>query len=202
MLEQNNKIITSRAGLEDLLNKSETSFLRRLENVMPEVQDFLQRAEQDKSGSPQRHKEAMSSFVKRYIGDCQAVYGQFSTNPFLMKKPTKINSDTVMPQLHVLWRIWQKFSPYGLPNIMNTLYKTTRFITGEEDVINTKITKNLLKLPKDADKHMVVNPVKVLPCATLIKLRSAAIHRPQLQSCFSSTSLVSGYLLDINLIIM
>ena len=61
-------------------------------------------------------------------------------------------------------------------------YKTTRFITGEEDVINTKITKKLLKLPKDADKHMVVNPVKVLPCATLIKLRSAAIHRPQLAS--------------------
>ena len=43
VLEQNNKIIKSRAGLEDLLNKSETSFLRRLENVMPEVQDFLER---------------------------------------------------------------------------------------------------------------------------------------------------------------
>ena len=96
VLEQNNKIIKSRAGLEDL-NKSETSFLQRLENVMPEVQDFRERAEQDKSGSPQRHKEAMSSFVKRYIGDCQAVYGQFSTNPFFMKKPTKINSGTVMP---------------------------------------------------------------------------------------------------------
>ena len=63
VLEQNNKIIKSRAGLEDL-NKSETSFLQRLENVMPEVQDFRERAEQDKSGSPQRHKEAMSSFVK------------------------------------------------------------------------------------------------------------------------------------------
>ena len=88
VLEQNNKIIKSRAGLEDL-NKSETSFLQRLENVMPEVQDFRERAEQDKSGSPQRHKEAMSSFVKRYIGDCQAVYGQFSTNPFFYEKANK-----------------------------------------------------------------------------------------------------------------
>ena len=95
-LEQNNKIIKSRAGFEDLHNKSDTRFLRRLENVMPDIQDFLGRSEQDKSGSPQSHKKAMSSFVKRYIRDCQAVYGQFSTNPFLMKKPTKINSDTEM----------------------------------------------------------------------------------------------------------
>ena len=43
VLKQNNKIIKSRAGLEDLLDRSETSFMRRLENVMPEVQDFLER---------------------------------------------------------------------------------------------------------------------------------------------------------------
>ena len=154
VLEQNNKIIKSRAGLEDL-NKSETSFLQRLENVMPEVQDFRERAEQDKSGSPQRHKEAMSSFVKRYIGDCQTVYGQFSTNPFFMKKPTKINSGTVMPPCVV--EDMAKVFTIGITQYNE--YKTTRFITGEEDVINTKITKNLLKLPKDADKHIVVNPV-------------------------------------------
>ena len=114
-----------------------------------------------------------------------------------MKKPTKINSDTVMPPCVVE----DMATVFTIGITQYNEYKTTRFITGEEDVINTKITKNLLKLPKDADKHMVVNPVKVLPCATLIKLRSAALHRPQLQSC-SSTSLVSGYLLDINLIIM
>ena len=58
----------------------------------------------------------------------------------------------------------------------------TRFIFGEKGVINTQITKNLLKLPKDADKHMVVNPVKVIHCAIVIKLKSAAIHLPQLAS--------------------
>ena len=61
-------------------------------------------------------------------------------------------------------------------------YKTTRFVSGEKDVINTKITKNLLKLPKDADKHMVVNPVTGLTSAALIKIRSAANHRPELVS--------------------
>ena len=125
VLEQNNKIIKSRAGLEDL-NKSETSFLQRLENVMPEVQDFRERAEQDKSGSPLRHKEAMSSFVKRYIGDCQAVYGQFSTNPFFMKKPTKINSGTVMPPCVV--EDMAKVFTIGITQYNE--YKTTRFITG------------------------------------------------------------------------
>ena len=120
VLEQNKKIIKSRAGLEDLLNKSETSFLRRL----------------DKSGSPQRHKEAMSSFVKRYIGDCQAVYGQFLTNPFLMKKPTKINSDTVMPPCVVE----DMAKVFTIRITQYNEYKTTRFITGEEDVINTKRT--------------------------------------------------------------
>ena len=57
-------------------------------------------------------------------------------------------------------------------------YKTTRFVSGEKDVINTKITKNLLKLPKDADKHMDVNPATGLTSAALIKIRSAANHRP------------------------
>lgn len=178
VLEQNNKIIKSRAGLEDLLNKADTSFLRRWENVMPEVQDFLERSEQDKSGSPHSHKEAMASFVKRYVGDCRAVYGQFSTNPFLVNTPTKINSDIVMPPCVV--EDMAKVFTVGV--VQYNEYKKTRFIFGDKDVINTKITKNMLKLPKDADKHMVVNPVKVLPCATLIKLRSAAIHRPQLAS--------------------
>ena len=62
-------------------------------------------------------------------------------------------------------------------------YKTTRFITGEEDVINTKITKNLLKLPKDADKHIVVNPVKVLLCAVC--------NTHKTQECCDTSSTIS-----------
>ena len=128
VLEQYNKIIKSRAGLEDLLNKSDTNFLRRPENVMPEIQDFLERSEQDKSGSPQRKKKAMSSFVKRYIRDCQAVYGQFSTNLFLMKKLTKINFDTVMPPCVV--EDMGKVFPIGISQYNE--YKITRFISCEK----------------------------------------------------------------------
>ena len=75
------------------------------------------------------------------------MYGKFSTNPFLMKKPTKINSDTVMPPCVV--EDMGKVFPIGISQYNE--YKITRFISGEKDVINTKITKNLLKLSKDAD---------------------------------------------------
>ena len=154
---------------------------------MPDYEDFLERTEQDKSVSPQKYKEAMSSFVKRHIGDFQAVYGQFSKNPFLMKRPTKINSVKVMPRC-VVEDMGKQF-PIGILHFHNitiqfqfnfftvrstfmlnipklnirtfdvlqdTSNKTTRLIFGEKDVINIKITKNLLKLPKDADKHLFV----------------------------------------------
>ena len=50
------------------------------------------------------------------------------------------------------------------------------------DIINTTILKNLLKLPKDADKYFEENPVKVLSSAMIIKSRSAYVHRAELAS--------------------
>ena len=45
------------------------------------------------------------------------------------------------------------------------------------DVIKTTISKNLMKLPKDAYRYFVENPVKVLSSAILIKLKSACVNR-------------------------
>ena len=65
---------------------------------MPEIQNFLDITELDGCDSPKKQKEVMPSFFKKYIGDCQVVYQKFATNPVLKKEPTKINSNTVMPQ--------------------------------------------------------------------------------------------------------
>ena len=35
--EQNNKVIKSRAGFSSLLSNDETVFLRKMENVLPEI---------------------------------------------------------------------------------------------------------------------------------------------------------------------
>ena len=83
-LEQNNKITKSRAGFVDLLNKENTSFLRKLENIMPEVNDFLGRIRDNSKGQSQlRLKEAMQSFVKKYLADCRLVLKKVTENPFV-----------------------------------------------------------------------------------------------------------------------
>ena len=74
--EQNNKITKSRAGFTTLLNKEESSFLRKMENVLPEVHSHLDLLEG--AGVKKKHKETMSRFAGQYIKDCNSVYRKIS----------------------------------------------------------------------------------------------------------------------------
>ena len=56
----------------------------------------------------------------------------------------------------------------------------TRFTFGTHDVIKSKITKYLLKLPKDADMVQIVNPRITINDQVLNKLRDACEFRPPL----------------------
>ena len=56
----------------------------------------------------------------------------------------------------------------------------TRFIFGTQDVIKSKMTTNLLKLPKDADMVQIENPRITINDQVLNKLRDACECRPLL----------------------
>ena len=43
--EQTNKLIKSKSGLADVLNKEDTRFLRKLENIIPEIHYYLEEVE-------------------------------------------------------------------------------------------------------------------------------------------------------------
>ena len=128
--EQNNKIVKSRAGVSSLLNKEYTTFLRKMENVLPEIHSHLSLIECD-SDQKLKYKESMPTFISQYIKDCRYVYSKISTNPFKMPRP--INTALAMPQ--------------NVVNDMNRVFslgvelyekcKETRFVCGTEDVLNS-----------------------------------------------------------------
>ena len=84
-----------------------------------------------------------------------------------------MNSNTLMPQCVVE----DMGNVFAIGALRYRLYKETRFVSGKMDVINTTISKNLMKFPKDADKYCVENPVKVLSSTMLI---NACVHRTKL----------------------
>ena len=59
-------------------------------------------------------------------------------------------------------------------------------MTGVADVLNTKIKTNQLKLPKDAEQFLIINPIKTLSCFDAIKIRSGCSFRPELAGEFFS----------------
>ena len=174
--EQNNKIIKSRSGLEDQLNKEDKGFLRQLENIMPEIIDYLQDMDNLGGWSKTSHDESHPNFIKKFMKDVKSVYSKISTNPFLMTIPKRINSDVIFPAC-VLEGMEQVFT-IGKPLV--TQYVQNRIILGTESVINTKISVNSLKLPREAEKHIKDNPVMALKPEIETKLRDATTHRPHL----------------------
>ena len=167
--EQNNKIIKSKSGYVDLLNKEDQNFLRNLEIVYPEIYEYLDSFENDQGDVGALHKETALIFIRKYISDCRIVYKKFVTNPFLVFQFQKINTSYVFPD--------------DIVNDAKTLftagesqykkYVYTRFVLGSEDVIKTKISRNSFKLPSCASKIQAKSPqIKLLP-STVIKLRSA-----------------------------
>lgn len=171
--EQNNKVMKSKSGIVDLLNKEDTAFLRRLELASPEIQEYLHEIEnvEDKQARP--HKEASPTFVLKYIGDCRAVYNRFTTNPFLDTQFQKLNTTAFFPECIVedAGRV------FALGKEQYADFKETRFILGSADVIKTSIPRNSLKLPSSARKVQIESPQIKLTASTIIKLRNACINR-------------------------
>ena len=148
-----------------------------MENVLPEIHSHLSLIECD-SGQKFKHKESMPTFISQYIKDCRYVYNKISTNPFKMPRPMKINTTLAMPQ-NVFNDMNRVFS---LGVELYEKYKERRFVRGTEDVLNSPITKNLLKLPRHASGQKVENPLISINAATIIKLRGACSQRESLAS--------------------
>ena len=172
--EQTNKLIKSKSGLADVLNKEESAFLRKLENIIPEIHGYLEEIEGQ--SKPQKHKETATNFVKTYINDVRMVCGRISTNPFLEKGTRKVNSTMSMPACVVE----DMAKVFDIGQVQYDTYKETRFVKGTADVLNTSIKTNKLKLPKDAEEYLVVNPMTPLSSSDAIKLRSSCSLRPEL----------------------
>lgn len=63
VLEQCNETIKSSSGIADLFNKENKDFMRKVEHVLPEIQDYLERVETE-DPKDVKHKEEMDSFIK------------------------------------------------------------------------------------------------------------------------------------------
>ena len=89
VLEQFNEKIKSSSGITDLLNKEDKEFMRKVEHVLPEIQDYLERVETNDQ-KVIKHKEEMDSFIKKIISDCLKVYKAISSNPFSLTQPKRL----------------------------------------------------------------------------------------------------------------
>lgn len=174
--EQNNKLIKSKSGIIDLLNREDTEFLKKLELVSPEIQHYLDDIENPNERQERPHKESSQTFVEKFIGDCKSVYSMFTTNPFLETQLQKLNTTMFFQECIV--KDTEKLGSIGKEQYEN--FKLTRFVLGSADVIKTTIQKNSLKLPSNASKLQVEShQIKLMP-STVIKLRNSCTYRESL----------------------
>ena len=108
--------------------------------------------------------------------DVQSVSGKMSINPFLMIIPKRINSDVIFPAC-VLDSMEEIFI-IGKPLVAQ--YVQNRIILCKENIINTKIIKNSLKLPRESKQHIKDNPLIALKPEMETKVRDSANHHPHL----------------------
>ena len=186
--EQNNKIIKSKSGYVDLLNKEDTDFLEKLELSFPEIQEYLHAKENGQSTKQRAHKEAASSYIAKYINDCKSVYSKFTVNPFLDSQLQKINTTLIFPDA-IVNDVEKVFT---LGKTQYSEYVRTRFVLGSEDVIKTAIPKNNLKLPSDAANVQKESPQIKLSPAILVKLRNACGNRVSLAKELFKTEFTGG----------
>ena len=120
-----------------------------------------------------KHKETSSSFVNKFISDCQKVDAKVLTNPFSQQTFIKLNSSYIYPE--VIVNNSEKVFKIGLEQYQD--FCKTRFVDCSEDVILSKITKNDLKLPKDAQHVQIECPCLKITESMFIKFRDACVHR-------------------------
>ena len=104
------------------------------------------------------------------------IYDKISadSNPFLMKSPIRINSNVVYPAcvLEGMEAVFRKGKQ------LYDQYIKKRIVLGEESILNTPMSQNLLILPREAEKHIVENPVVSLKPEIATKIRDAISYRP------------------------
>lgn len=147
--EQNNKKIKATSGYINIVNQKNENFLRQLEISTPEIQEYLQNFENIKTDTPPKHKEAMESFINKFLGDCKIVMDKFLMNPFKEERLKKLNNLSFLyPQ--TIERDAAKVFEIGKSQYSNFVW--SRFVLGSADVVKTPINRNGLKLPKDIKK--------------------------------------------------
>ena len=170
--EQNNKNLKSTSGYIDLVNKEDDRFLKKLEVCWPEVHSYLD--EIDGSPDPQCHKESTPAFVSKFIDDCKKVHQKVVTNPFLSSEFCMLNSTYIFPD--VIAEDSKRVISIGAQQYLD--FCKSRFVIGK-DALGKKISKNLLKLPKDSDtlqkecSHITINE------SLLNKLRDSCKFRKE-----------------------
>ena len=168
--EHNNKRIKSIGGYINLVNDGDKEFLRKLEVCIPEINQYLLEPE---PRSETKHKEVSENFVKKFISDCNKVDEKVLTNPFRQQRFIKLNSSYIYPE--VIQNDSEKVFQLGMDQYKD--FQKTRFIEGTLDVIESKISKNMLKLPKDSNVVQIQTPCLKITDSMFIKLRDACIHR-------------------------
>ena len=174
-LEQCNKNIKSPSGISCLLNKKDKEFLRKLEHVLPEIEDYLDNVESCTNVKDAKHKEESPGFISKFLSDCSKVRNAISTNPFTHDQAVKLNSTDLFPR--VVLKGMEEVFRVGI--IQFNEYNRTRFVLGKCDVISTKIEMNKLKLPKNAENLLTLeSPVEIkLTPKNIVLLREACIFR-------------------------
>ena len=171
--EQNNKKIKSSSGYIDLINKDDDQFVKKLEVCMPEIDCYLEAVD----GAPirQGHKENNPTFCKKFIDDCRKVHFKVVTNPFLSYEFCMLNSSYIFPE--IVATDSRRVFTIGYQQYQD--FCKSRFIFGNEP-LGTKISKNLLKLPKDTNNIQQENQRITINESLLNKLRDSCTFRKEI----------------------
>ena len=115
--------------------------MRKLEICLPEILQYLDKVES--KAKKTTHKEESDEFSKKFVEDCRNVMSQMAMNPFKEDSFKKLNTTTCFPSVIVQ----DCAKVFQIGDQQYETFVSTRFIFGTEDVINSSIHKNNLKLP-------------------------------------------------------
>ena len=189
-LEQCNKNIKSSSGISNLLNNQDRDFLRKLEHVLPEFQDYLENVEESSKSKTMKHKEESPKFISTYLSDSFKVWKAITMNPFKQEQARRLNSTMLF--LKIVLKGMEVVFDVGIKQYSE--YNNSRFVLGTCDVISTKIPRNNLKLPKDADSLLSLeSPVVIkLTPKNIVLLREACIFREEASKRLFATEFTGG----------
>lgn len=149
--EQNNKCIKATSGYINLVNKEDSSFLRKLELCCSEIFQFIEKVESSQEET--HHKEDSKAFNLKYVSDVKKVITKISNNPFSTSQFQKLTSSLIFPQ--VIHESCDKLFDIGEKRYQE--FVDNRFIFGKEGVMST-ISRNSLKLPRHLKSVLSSSP--------------------------------------------